>query len=276
MACAAVLGCGCKGATQPGERVRLATTTSTENSGLLDVLLPIFERETGIRVLVMPMGTGKALRVARDGNCDVVLVHDPVAETEFVEQGWGVSRRAVMYNHFVILGPPGDPAGAKGADSPAGAMKKIAAAAAPFVSRGDKSGTHRKETQLWRQAGVTPGGRWYRSVGKGMGETVTMADEMQAYVLVDHGTFVKFRPRIALAVMVEGGPGMHNPYSVIAVNPARHPHVDHAAAMELVRFLTSQRAQGIIAGYTLDGQRPFWPNRQADTQPSPAEGVASP
>ena len=256
-----VLASGCRDPEASGQAksIRLATTTSTENSGLLDVLLPAFRRKTGIEVQVMPMGTGKVLRTARDGNCDVVLVHAPRAEREFVAQGWGVDRRAVMYNDFVLLGPTADPAAIEGASSAAEAMKKIAAAGAPFVSRGDNSGTHKKEQSLWAAAEVKPAGAWFRSVGKGMGETLIMANQMRAYVLADRGTYLKFRGKIDLAVLVTDGDPMHNPYGVIAVNPEKWPHVARDAAKRFIEFLTSDEARELIAGYKVDGEVLFHP-----------------
>ena len=254
------LGCD----TQENNTIRLATTTSTESSGLLDVLLPVFQ-QTGITVEVMPMGTGRALRTARDGNCDLVLVHAPQAEEKFVADGWGVQRRQVMYNDFVLLGPASDPAQIKAAASAPEALKRIAAAGAAFVSRGDNSGTHKKEQALWAAAGVAPSGQWYRSVGKGMGETLTMADQMGAYTLADRGTFIKFRKKIALAVLVEGDRALHNPYGVIAVNPAKHPHVKYEQALKFIEFLTSDEGRKLIGGYKLDGEVLFhpWPAEPA-------------
>ncbi|MHC4717318.1 MAG: ABC transporter substrate-binding protein [Planctomycetota bacterium] len=254
-----VSGCGREEAARPAVKIRLATTTSTENSGLLEAVLPAFRRRTGIEVLVMPMGTGKALRTARDGNCDAVLVHAPEAEEQFVREGWGVGRRQVMYNDFIVLGPADDPAGVKGAASAAEAMERIAGAAAPFVSRGDRSGTHRKEQSLWRSAGLTPAGAWYRSVGRGMGETLTIADQMNAYVLTDRGTYVRFRGRLRLAIAFEGDGRLGNPYGVIAVNPARHGHVRHGEAMRFIEFLTSDEGRKLIGGYRLDGEVLFHP-----------------
>ncbi len=253
-------GAGCERKdSSKTETIRLATTTSTVNSGLLDVLLPVFEKRTGIEVHVLPMGTGKALRTARDGNCDMVLVHAPAAEFEFVAAGWGVDRTPVMYNDFVILGPPVDPASVRGMGSAAEALKKIAAEKAMFVSRGDDSGTHTKEMELWRAAELDPAGRWYRSVGRGMGETLTMADQMRGYVLADRGTALKFRRKMELLVLVEGDEALHNPYSVIAVNPAKHPHVNNAAAKKFVEFLTSDEGRTLIADYRLEGERLFHP-----------------
>lgn len=259
-----LLCCSCeqRDRTQPVRTIRLATTTSTVNSGLLDELLPVFRRQTGIEVQVLPMGTGKALRTGRDGNCDVLLVHAPDAEQLFVAQGWGVQRRAVMYNDFVLLGPAGDPAGMRTLP-PTEAMQRIAIAKCIFVSRGDQSGTHQKELALWKAVGLEPSGEWYRAVGKGMGETLTIADEMQAYVLADRGTFLKFRRKIDLKVLVEGSPLLHNPYSAIAVNPKKHPHVRYEDAMKFIEFLTSDTARTIIANYRLEGEALFHPSIEA-------------
>lgn len=258
---------------EPARSIRLATTTSTENSGLLDVLLPAFRQKTGVEVQVLPMGTGKALRTARDGNCDVVLVHAPDAEQEFVREGWGVDRRPVMYNDFVLLGPGRDPAGVKGMQSAAAALARIHAAQSPFVSRGDQSGTHRKEITLWQAAGAAPRrGSWYRSVGKGMGQTLIMANEMQAYTLADRGTFLRFRKKVDLVILVAGDQALRNPYAVMAVNPARWPHVKYALARKLIEFLTSPAGQTLIGGYKADGEVLFhpWPRQGTGGQPTPA------
>jgi len=244
--------------------IRLATTTSVENSGLLDVLLPAFQAATGIEVQVMSMGTGKALQVAKDGGCDGVLVHAPAQETQFVRDGWGVDHRAIMYNDFLLVGPASDPAGIKGTASAAEAMAKIAKAGAVFVSRGDNSGTHQKELKLWRAAGVEPAWAGYRSVGRGMGETLTMANEMSGYTLTDRGTFLKFHSKVQLAVLVEGDPVLDNPYSMMAVNPKKHPHVKHAEVMKLIEFLTGEEGRRLIAGYRIEGEPAFppWPTEE--------------
>lgn len=252
------LGCD----TQENNTIRLATTTSTESSGLLDVLLPVFQ-QTGITVEVMPMGTGRALRTARDGNCDLVLVHAPQAEQQFVSQGWGVNRTPVMYNDFVILGPPDDPAGIRGMKSASAGLAKIASVKCLFVSRGDNSGTHQKELQLWEAAELAPAGKWYRSLGSGMGQTLTVAEQLRAYVLADRGTFIKFSHKIDLQIMVQGDRMLHNPYAAIAVNPKRHPHVKYDLAMKFIQFLTSRQGQKLIADYTSDGEPLFhpWPEQ---------------
>ena len=255
-----LIGCQRDATPDRAAVIKLATTTSTENSGLLDVLLPAFRESTGIDVHVMAMGSGKALRTARDGNCDVVLVHSPAAEAQFVRAGWGINRRSVMYNDFVILGSSQDEAGVGAAESPADAMKRIARAGSVFVSRGDKSGTHSKEIALWQAAGIVPSGRWYRSVGSGMGQTLTMANEMKAYVLVDRGTFIKFRRTIDLVVVFDGDAALRNHYSVIAVNPKKRPSLEHYdEVMKFIEFLTSDEGRTLIAQYQVDGETLFHP-----------------
>ena len=239
--------------------IKLATTTSTENSGLLDVLLPAFKDKTGIAVQVMPMGTGKALRTARDGNCDVVLVHAPQAEEQFVKQGWGVNRQQIMYNDFLILGPPSDPAKIKNLKSAIQALKRIATTKSLFVSRGDNSGTHKKELQLWQTLGLEPHSPWYRSVGKGMGQTLIVANQMQAYVLADRGSFIKFRQKIDLLPLVASDKMLYNPYGVIAVNPQKYPQVKYTQAMKFIEFLSSPEGQKLIGDYRLDGEILFHP-----------------
>ncbi len=226
MICLAIVVVGCGGEDEPkGPRlIALATTTSLENSGLLDVVLGEFKQASGIEVRVMPMGTGKALKTARDGNCDVVLVHAPKAEAEFMAGGWGVDRRQIMYNHFLIAGPADDPAGIKGSKTGEDALKKIHARPSAFVSRGDNSGTHKKEAELWREAGLEPSGKWYRSVGKGMGQTIIMANELQGYLLVDRGTFVKFRTRVALVALFEG---VHSNQSFLTDLEVAYVHLRH-------------------------------------------------
>jgi len=268
-----VSGCRQEAGSTPAGSIRLATTTSLENSGLLSVLVEAFGKSTGIEVHVMPMGTGKALRTARDGNCDVVLVHAPEAEEEFVRAGWGINRRCVMYSDFIIVGPREDPAGVGKAPSAAEAMKNVAARKCPFVSRGDDSGTHKKEKWLWRRIGMQPAWRGYLSVGKGMGATLIMAGELKAYTLVDRGTFLRFRDRVGLEVLLEGDEDLRNPYSVIAVNPARHPGVRHAAATKFIDFLTSAQARRLIGDFDIHGQRPFhpWPRRDGASAPAPEE-----
>lgn len=241
--------------------LRLATTTSTENSGLLAVLLPPFEKKHGIKVDVIAVGTGKALKLAENGDVDVVLVHAREAEDKFVAAGFGVSRRDVMHNDFVIVGPAADPAKIAGQKDAAKAFQAIAAAKAPFVSRGDESGTHQKEKAIWRVAAVRPAAPWYREVGQGMGGTLTVASEKQAYTLADRGTWAAYRRKVELTLVCEGDPLLANPYGIIAVNPQRHKHVRHAEAMKLIEFVTSPEGQQIIAGFKVDGEQLFFPDK---------------
>ena len=265
----AACGCRDKDHEKGREVITLCTTTSVESSGLLEVLLAAFTDETGIEVRVVSVGTGKALRLGRDGNCDAVLVHAPKAEERFVRDGWGVQRRQIMYNDFIIAGPGGDPAGIGGADSAPEALKRIAEAEAVFVSRGDKSGTHMKEMQLWKAATVSPAGQWYRSVGKGMGGTLTMAGEMGAYVLTDRATFIRFggAGKLGLKVLLEGAPLLHNPYGVMAVNPKKHPYVQYEKAMKFIEFISSEQGRKIIGGYRIDGQVLFHPLARKKVRP---------
>lgn len=248
-------------ATETGaeERIRLATTTSTENSGLLKALNPPFEKKHGIRVDVIAVGTGKALELGRNGDADVVFVHSRPAEDKFIAEGHGVNRRDVMYNDFVILGSPDDPAGIKGAGSAAAALKKIASAGAPFVSRGDDSGTHKKEKALWTAAGVEPEGAWYLSVGQGMGASLTIADEKGAYILADRGTYLAYLGKIGLQVAVEGDDALFNPYGIMAVNPARWAQSSYVAAMAYIGWVTSAEGQKIIREFTIGGPPLFTP-----------------
>jgi tungstate transport system substrate-binding protein len=252
---------GCRNAEE--KVITLATTTSTENSGLLGTLLPEFEK-IGIKVKVMPMGTGQALRTAREGNCDVVLVHAPQAEQEFVDQGWGVNRRQIMYNDFVIAGPKEDPAKIRVMTRATDALKKISAVREIFVSRGDSSGTHKKEKELWSAASLEPSGKWYCSVGSGMGQTLTIAEEMRGYVLTDRATYIKFRTKISLEVMVQGDELLQNPYAIIAVNPQRHKHAKYELVMKFIEFLISDAGQKLIADYRLDGEVLFHPWPKGD------------
>ncbi|MCR4400693.1 MAG: substrate-binding domain-containing protein [Syntrophomonadaceae bacterium] len=227
----------------------LATTTSTLDSGLLDVLLPAFERECGIRVKVIAVGTGQALDMGRRGDADVLLVHSPAAEQEFVARGYGVNRRPVMHNRFLLVGPPDDPARVRGMTDAADAFSRIAGAGARFVSRADNSGTHAMERSVWARAGITPQGPWYLESGQGMSDTLMMADEMNAYTLTDEATYLTWRDKLRLQEMVEGDEGLCNSYAVIAVNPARHPAVRHRAAQAFIDFLTGVRGQTIISQY---------------------------
>ncbi len=241
------------------ERLRMSTTTSTENSGLLKVLLPPFEKENNCHVDVIAVGTGKALKLAEAGDVDVVFVHARNLEDKFVAEGYGINRRDVMYNDFVIIGPAQDPAGVKTAKTAAEALKKIAVRQITFVSRGDESGTHQKEKELWRTAGIEPGGKSYVSAGQGMGEVIIMATEKRAYTLADRGTYNAFKSRNTdLKILFQGEKGLFNPYGIIAVNPNKYPHVNYGLAMKFINFVTGLEGQSIIAGYKVDGEPIFF------------------
>ncbi|MFV1965077.1 MAG: substrate-binding domain-containing protein [Pirellulaceae bacterium] len=269
----------------------LATTTSTDNSGLLAYLHPHFERKTGIGIKVVAKGTGASLQLARDGNADVVLVHARAKEDEFVRDGFGVMRRDVMYNDFVLIGPRGDPAGVAGRSDPAQALRRIASRQKGFISRGDNSGTHIREQELWQDTGQTletrhvstvsngqrrtfeqvrPVGDWYLSVGQGMGKTILIATEKQAYTLADRGTYYVFAlaepKRTDLVIVSEGHPSLYNPYGVIAVDPKRHPHVNFAAAKAYIQWLTSPAVQKMIGQYRVQGRVLFHPNATASAR----------
>lgn len=246
--------------------ITLASTTSTENSGLLDDLLPRFTAETGTRVHVVAVGTGQALRLARAGDADALLVHDRASEEAFVAEGYGLERVVVMANHFVIVGPKTDPAGIAGSESIAASLAKIQGAEALFVSRGDDSGTHKAELRLWVQAGIDPSaasGTWYREVGRGMGATLNTASGMNAYTLSDRGTWLSFQNRGDLAIAVEGDPSLENPYGFIVVNPERHAHVKAALAQELIDWLVSGPGQAAIDGFRVNGERLFFAKAQS-------------
>jgi tungstate transport system substrate-binding protein len=240
-------------------RLRLATTTSTEHSGLLRVLLPPFEERCGCKVDVIAVGTGKALKLGELGDVDVVLVHARLLEDRFVAEGWGVDRRDVMYNDFVVIGPASDPAKVRGAGDAADAFRRIAAVTAAFVSRGDKSGTHEKELEVWRRAGVSPHGAWYLDAGQGMSEVIAMAVERGAYTLTDRGTYLAHPRKRDAPVLLQGDPVLFNPYGVIAVNPAKHPSVDHALALQFMDFLTGGEGRALITGFRVDGEQLFYP-----------------
>ena len=241
------------------QRLRLATTTSTDNSGLLAVLHPPFERASGVRVDVIAVGTGKALQLGENGDVDALLVHAPAAERQFVAAGFGVERLPVMRNDFVLLGPRRDPAAVKGAASIRLALRAVAEREVDFVSRGDDSGTHKKEQSLWRAAAVRPGGGWYLSVGQGMGAALKIADDKQAYTLSDRGTYLAYKKRLDLIVLSEGDADLLNPYHVIMINPRRHPHVNVEAARRYIQFIRGETGQAIVRGFTIDGEALFAP-----------------
>ena len=239
--------------------VRMATTTSTENSGLFNVIQPVFEQALDIRVHVIAVGTGKALELGRRGDVDVVLVHAKAAEEAFVNAGYGLARHEVMYNDFVIVGPPRDPAGVRDFQDAGKAFARISGASVTFVSRGDDSGTHKKETAIWQQANIRPEGGWYRQVGQGMGKTLQIAGELAGYTLVDRGTWLAYRANSPLQLLVSGGDELQNPYGIIAVSPKRFPDVNHAAAQRLIYWFASPEAHALIAGYKVDGEQLFYP-----------------
>ena len=267
--------------------LKMSTTTSTESSGLLNVLLPAFEKDEGIKVKVIAKGTGAAIRDGMDGNVDVIFVHAKDREMEFVKEGYGTKRYAVMHNDFIILGPASDPAGIKGSKDSAEAFKKIAAAKAMFISRGDDSGTNTKEQEIWAAAAIplvdhpltlvkdgkevkvsskrpADSDSWYISIGQGMGKTITYADEKKAYTLSDRGTYINYKfgkkPAVEAEILFEGDELLANPYGVIPVNPKKHPDVQYDLAMKFANWLTSARGQAVIAGYHLEGKQLFFPD----------------
>jgi len=240
----------------------VASTTSTQDSGLFGYLLPIFTAKTGIEVKVIALGTGQALDTARRGDADVVFVHAKAQEQKFLAEGFGVKRYDVMYNDFVLIGPNSDPAGVKGKDI-ATALKTIQDRAAPFVSRGDRSGTHEAELALWRQAGidiVAAKGAWYREIGQGMGAALNTANAMSAYVLSDRGTWISFKNKGDLAIAVEGDKRLFNQYGVMLVNPEKFPHIKKELGQTFVDWLISGEGQATIAGYKIGGQQLFFPD----------------
>jgi tungstate transport system substrate-binding protein len=241
----------------------VASTTSTEQSGLFGHILPIFEKKTGIQVRVVALGTGQALDQARRGDADVVFVHDKPAEEKFVAEGYGVKRQEVMYNDFILVGPKSDPAKVAGGKDITEALKKVEAAKATFVSRGDKSGTHSAELRFWKTAGIDlekSKGSWYRDTGSGMGPALNSAASMNAYILADRGTWLSFKNRGELAVLVEGDPRLFNQYGVILVNPAKHPQVKKEAGRQFIDWIVSPEGQKAIADYRIEGKQLFFPN----------------
>lgn len=252
------------GTVQAEDRfITIASTTSTQDSGLFDYLLPIFTKKTGIQVHVVAVGTGQALKIGQQGDADMLFVHDRAGEEKFVAEGYGVKREPLMYNDFIIVGPDSDPAGIKGDKSAIDAFQKIASAKAPFASRGDDSGTNRMELRLWKDAKTdvkAASGDWYKSLGQGMGPTLNTAAAMNAYTLSDRATWSKFANKQHLAILVEGDKRLFNQYGVILVNPAKHPNVKVADAQAFIDWLISPDAQAAIAGYKVGGQQVFFPN----------------
>lgn len=238
--------------------IRLATTTSTENSGLLDNLLPVFTEETGIEVEVIAVGTGKAIKHGENGDVDAILVHARAAEDKFVKDGFGVNRQDVMHNDFVIIGAAEDKAEVKVAKTAAEALRLIAENKADFISRGDDSGTHKKEKQLWAAAEVTPEGKWYKEIGQGMGAVIMMANETKSYTLTDRGTYLAMADKIELEILFEGGNELFNPYGVIAVNPEKHSQTNIKGANKFIEWLTSKNAQNMINNFKKNGKQLFY------------------
>jgi tungstate transport system substrate-binding protein len=242
--------------------VRLSTTTSTENSGLLAVLNPAFEKKYGVKMEVISVGTGKALKMGSLGDVDVVFVHAPAAELEYVASGDFIDRAAVMHNDFVIVGPLSDPAALSSAKSATEALQKIAQTQSVFISRGDDSGTHKKEQTLWKSAGVKPSGSWYVEVGQGMGAVLTISDEKQGYALTDRGTQIAFADKFSLKVVYEGDKALFNPYHVMAVSPEKHKGIQYDLAKKYIAFITSAEGQAIIEGFRKGGQQLFYPDAE--------------
>jgi tungstate transport system substrate-binding protein len=258
----------CAAPAQAADDIRLATTTSTENSGLLAQILPKFEAKYGAKVRVVAVGTGAALKLGENCDADVLLVHARPLEDKFMAAGYGSVRKDVMYNDFVIVGPKSDPTGVRGGKDVTAAMKKIAASGAKFVSRGDESGTHQMEKAYWKDAGAQPQGAAYVSAGQGMGQVLTMAGELQGYTLSDRATFAAYRDKTGLEILVEGDPRMFNPYGVIAVNPQKCPGVNHKGAMALVDWMVSPEGQQAIAAFKVNGQQMFFPDAKQALKPA--------
>jgi tungstate transport system substrate-binding protein len=263
-AAVALFGLGLGATAQAGDRfITVASTTSTEDSGLFKTLLPKFTAKTGIEVRVVAKGTGQAIDLAKRGDADVLFVHHKPSEDKFVAEGFAAERKPVMYNDFVIVGPAKDPAGVKGSKDVADALGKIAAAKAPFVSRGDDSGTHKAELSLWKTAKLDPAkaeGGWYKAIGQGMGPTLNTAAALEGYALADRGTWLNFKNRGGLTVLVEGDKRLFNQYGVMLVSPAKFPHVKAKDGQSFVDWLVSADGQKAIADYQIDGQSLFFPN----------------
>ena len=257
-----LLSLGCTNSSGRVKTLRLATTTSTRDSGLLDALVPIFEDKTGIAIKVIAVGSGQALELGRRGDADVLLTHSPDSEKAFIADGHGDERQSVMHNDFVLVGTVTDPARIKGSTSIVEAFRQIAKAGSCFVSRGDESGTHVKEQKLWKESRLEPDGEWYVRAGTGMAEVLRMAEEKRAYTLTDRGTYLRHRNKLSLVIIVEGDVILNNPYSVIVVNPEKHPQVNHAAARQFAAFLLSPEIQTTIGEFGVNdiGQPLFFPD----------------
>ena len=265
--CAALVG---GVAADETRTITVASTTSTQNSGLFSYLLPQFTADTGIDVQVVAVGTGQAIRIATNGDADVLLVHHEASERQFVADGLGIARHPVMHNDFVLVGPGSDPAGIRGMNDAAAALRQIGAGEQVFVSRGDDSGTHKKELELWLATDFDPrpaSGTWYREAGSGMGATLNTANAMGGYTLTDRASWVSFGNKGELKILLEGDARLHNPYTAIVVNPERHPHVRAGEAQAFVDWLTSERGQAAIAAYRVDGQQLFFPDARRKAPP---------
>lgn len=263
----ALLAFGSTAAVAQDKSIVVASTTSTQDSGLFDHILPLFKDKTGIEVKVIAQGTGQALDTARRGDADVVFVHAKAQEEKFIEEGFGVKRYEVMYNDFVLIGPKADPAGIKGTKDITAAFEAIRDKQAPFVSRGDKSGTHSAELKLWKAADIdidAAKGEWYRDIGQGMGAALNTAGAMNAYVLSDRGTWLSFKNRGDLEVVVEGDKRLFNQYGVMLVNPEKFPTVKAEFGQSFIDWLVSPEGQAAIADYRIDGQQLFFPNASRD------------
>ncbi len=246
--------------TAGGKFITLASTTSTQNSGLFDAILPVFSATTGIEVRVVAVGTGQALRIARNGDADALLVHHRASEEAFIADGYGIDRLDVMYNDFVIVGPAEDPAGISESGSAGEAFTAIAATGSLFASRGDDSGTHKKEQEIWAEAGILPSGNWYLETGSGMGATLNLSKDKGSYILTDRGTWITFGNKGDLKLLFAGDPGLYNPYGIILVNPARHSHVKTDLARAFADWIVSDEGQQAISDFRIDGFQAFCPN----------------
>lgn len=244
------------------KNIRLATTTSTDNSGLLNYLFPHFKNDTGYNIHVIAVGTGKAIKMGINGDVDVILVHALEAEQEFVKKGFGVKRYPVMYNDFVIIGASNDPASIKNSTSIQDAFKRIQKSKSLFISRGDDSGTHKKEKKLWASANIQPEGNWYREIGQGMGKAIQIANELDAYTLTDRGTWLSYKDKTYLEILYQGQTLLFNPYGIIAVNPKRYHDINIEGANALINWLTSKKGQNLIGQYKIENQVLFTPSTE--------------
>ena len=246
--------------SETASRLRLATTTSTQNSGLMEYLLPEFTKDSSIEVQVIAVGTGKALRLGREGDVDIVLVHARNAEQDFIDGGFGVKRFGIMYNDFVLIGPHDDPAQIASSQSVTEALNKIQRSKSQFISRGDDSGTHKKELALWQMIDYSPQGNWYKSVGQGMGKAIQIANELGAYTITDRGTWLAYMSKSNLALLYQGDPPLFNPYGIIAVNPERHAHTNYVGASSFIDWLISQKGQRMIGEFKVQNEQLFIPS----------------